>query len=83
MQLLKRVMIATVRGYQLLLSPFLPARCCFYPSCSDYMKQAITVHGVAKGLYLGLRRLVRCHPYSQGGVDEVPTSSSERSTINQ
>lgn len=68
----QRALIALVRGYQWLISPFLPSSCRFYPSCSSYMQQAIAVHGVPKGVYLGLRRLLRCHPYTKGGIDEVP-----------
>ena len=72
MSVCRRALIALIRGYQWILSPFLPASCRFYPSCSNYMQQAIAVHGVLKGVYLGLRRLMRCHPYAKGGIDEVP-----------
>ena len=71
-QWLKKLLILLVRGYQLLLSPFLGNNCRFYPSCSSYMIEAIEVHGVFKGLWLGTRRILRCHPYSDGGIDPVP-----------
>ncbi|MET3999573.1 membrane protein insertion efficiency factor YidD [Marinobacterium sp. MBR-109] len=71
-QWLKKVLILLVRGYQLLLSPFLGNNCRFYPSCSSYMIEAIEVHGVLKGLWLGTRRILRCHPYHDGGLDPVP-----------
>jgi|JTFN01.1.fsa_nt_gb hypothetical protein len=69
---LKQALVLLVRGYQLLLSPFLGNNCRFYPSCSSYMIEAIEVHGILKGLWLGTRRILRCHPYSDGGIDPVP-----------
>jgi putative membrane protein insertion efficiency factor len=72
MDLLSRVMVAPIRAYQRLLSPLLGDRCRFYPSWSEYTAQAITRHGPLKGAYLGIRRLLRCHPWNPGGFDEVP-----------
>lgn len=60
-----------VKGYQLAISPFLPKACRFYPSCSDYMIEAIEVHGAVKGTYLGTKRLCKCHPWHPGGYDPV------------
>ncbi|MFH0777245.1 MAG: membrane protein insertion efficiency factor YidD [Candidatus Eisenbacteria bacterium] len=60
-----------IRGYQLLISPLLPPSCRFYPSCSEYTLQAVSRYGGARGLWLGIKRLLRCHPYSLGGVDEL------------
>ncbi|MFZ0240748.1 MAG: membrane protein insertion efficiency factor YidD [Desulfobacterales bacterium] len=68
----KLVVLAFIRGYQLILSPVLSPACRFYPSCSEYARQAIGRHGVAKGSYLAIRRLLRCHPFHPGGVDPVP-----------
>ncbi|SMR71362.1 membrane protein insertion efficiency factor YidD [Marinobacterium sediminicola] len=65
-------LILLVRLYQVAISPFLGNNCRFYPSCSSYMIEAIQLHGVLKGVYLGTRRLLRCHPYSDGGLDPVP-----------
>lgn len=62
---------ALLRAYKLLVSPLLPSACRFYPTCSDYMKEAIEKHGVVKGVGLGLRRLSRCHPFREGGFDPV------------
>ncbi len=53
-------------------SPFLGNNCRFYPSCSHYAEEAIATHGVIKGSYLALRRLGRCHPWHEGGLDPVP-----------
>nr|WP_305799384.1 membrane protein insertion efficiency factor YidD [Marinobacterium weihaiense] len=67
-----RILILLVRAYQLAISPFLGNNCRFYPSCSGYMIEALQTHGILKGLYLGTRRILRCHPYSDGGIDPVP-----------
>jgi putative membrane protein insertion efficiency factor len=58
--------------YQRLVSPFLGPRCRFYPSCSQYAKEAVLKHGVLRGSALALGRLARCHPWNPGGVDAVP-----------
>ncbi len=65
---------AAVRGYQLLLSPVLPAACRYHPSCSRYAREALARHGAIMGSWLTLRRLARCHPWSDGGYDPVPAS---------
>lgn len=69
---LKKLLIIPIRGYQYLISPLLGSNCRFYPSCSHYMIEAIETHGILKGGYLGIRRILRCHPYSEGGMDPVP-----------
>jgi hypothetical protein len=63
-----------VRGYQLLLRPLLPASCRFSPSCSDYAREAFLRHGLTRGGWLALRRLLRCHPFHRGGHDPVPAA---------
>jgi uncharacterized protein len=65
-------LLALIALYRRWVSPALPAACRFHPSCSQYMAQAVTTHGVARGLALGLRRIGRCHPWCEGGVDPVP-----------
>jgi uncharacterized protein len=62
----------TIRGYQLVISPMIGPRCRFYPSCSCYAHTAIERYGVVRGFWLGLRRLLRCHPFAPGGYDPVP-----------
>jgi uncharacterized protein len=54
-----------------MISPLLPSACRFYPTCSEYARQAVERHGAVKGLWMGLRRLARCHPLNPGGVDPV------------
>jgi putative membrane protein insertion efficiency factor len=66
-------MISAIRVYQIVLSPLLGDRCRFYPSCSVYWMEAIRLHGCLKGAWLGVLRLCKCHPFHQGGVDQVPT----------
>jgi uncharacterized protein len=65
-------LIGLVKGYRLLLSPWLGSSCRFTPSCSAYALQALEQHGAAGGTYLTLARLVRCHPWCEGGHDPVP-----------
>lgn len=64
--------IAVIRLYQRFISPWLPKACRFEPSCSEYTAQAILKHGILKGTYLGIRRILRCHPFNPGGLDPVP-----------
>lgn len=67
-----RIACWIVRGYQLLLRPFLPAVCRFQPSCSEYAHMALSGHGVIRGGWLALRRLARCNPFHSGGYDPPP-----------
>lgn len=57
--------------YKFWISPLVPSACRFYPTCSEYMFQAVEKHGAARGVWMGLRRLVRCHPFCEGGFDPV------------
>ncbi|MCL2643948.1 MAG: membrane protein insertion efficiency factor YidD [Betaproteobacteria bacterium] len=61
-----------IRGYQLSISPLLGPRCRFYPSCSEYALEALTVHGLLRGCHLSFSRILRCHPWHPGGLDPVP-----------
>jgi putative membrane protein insertion efficiency factor len=69
---MRSVALALITAYQKLLSPMLPRSCRFYPSCSEYAKQAIQKYGVVKGGWLALKRIARCHPGNPGGLDPVP-----------
>lgn len=68
---MKLLALALLRFYKRWISPMLPSACRFHPTCSEYMMDAITTHGVARGVWMGLRRLGRCHPFHEGGFDPV------------
>jgi len=65
-------LVALVEAYRWAVSPLLPAACRFHPSCSSYAAQALRRHGAARGGWLTVRRLARCHPFCEGGIDPVP-----------
>ena len=67
-----RLALALIRGYQLTIRPLLHGSCRFVPTCSHYAADAIAAHGVVKGAWLAVRRLVRCHPFGGAGLDPVP-----------
>ena len=69
---MRKIIIGIIRFYQKFISPLFPPTCRFYPTCSEYTVQAVERFGVIKGLYLGLRRVLRCNPLSEGGYDPVP-----------
>jgi uncharacterized protein len=66
------LLLKLIRGYQLFISPLMPPSCIYTPSCSKYTYQAIQKYGALKGGYMGVRRILRCHPWAQGGHDPVP-----------
>jgi len=68
----QRVGAGLIRAYQRYISPGLPARCRFSPSCSQYTLEAVERYGLLKGSWLGLRRLIKCHPFHPGGYDPIP-----------
>ncbi len=67
----KGVGVAVIRGYRRFISPMLPPSCRFSPSCSLYTLQAIEKYGLLRGSFMGARRVLRCHPFSEGGFDPV------------
>ncbi|HYH33240.1 MAG TPA: membrane protein insertion efficiency factor YidD [Pseudonocardia sp.] len=79
---LARVPIAFLRVYQRWVSPALPPTCRFYPTCSAYAIEALQVHGLLRGSWLTVRRLVRCAPWHPGGVDPVPPRRSRSARKN-
>jgi len=68
---MRTVMIYLIKGYQKFISPFFPQSCRFYPTCSTYFIQALEKYGFFKGSFLGIRRLLRCHPFNPGGYDPL------------
>ena len=69
---MRHLFIAVIRLYKLCLSPFLGNHCRLYPSCSSSAEEAIATHGAIKGSWLSAKRLIRCHPWHEGGIDPVP-----------
>ena len=74
---MRQVVTAALRGYRYLISPLLGPTCRFYPTCSSYAIEAIERHGITRGTWLTLHRLIRCNPWHPGGVDMVPGESSD------
>ncbi|ACO76214.1 membrane protein insertion efficiency factor YidD [Laribacter hongkongensis] len=69
---MSRIVLALIRFYQLAISPWLPPRCRYQPTCSQYAIEAVQKHGALKGGWLALRRIGRCHPWGSSGYDPVP-----------
>ena len=74
MSALARVLDALIGAYQRVLSPLFPARCRFHPTCSEYAREAVRTHGARRGVWLTARRIGRCHPWHEGGLDPVPAA---------
>lgn len=70
------VVVGALKFYKHWISPVLPSACRFHPTCSVYMMEAIERHGVRRGIWMGLKRLGRCHPFCEGGNDPVPSPRS-------
>jgi len=68
---MRKVVVATLRFYKRFLSPLLPSACRYLPTCSEYMIEAVDRYGVRRGVWMGTRRLLRCHPFHEGGFDPV------------
>ena len=76
---MKRLITVMIKIYQKAISPWFPASCRFSPTCSHYTLQAVQTHGVIKGLWLGLRRILKCHPYSKTDyIDPVPVLKTDK-----
>ena len=75
----KYVLLGLLWIYQRFVSPLTPPSCKFYPSCSSYAVTALTRHGALRGAWLAVRRVLRCHPWAAGGVDDVPPARTPHS----
>ncbi|MDT0202419.1 membrane protein insertion efficiency factor YidD [Nocardioides sp. AE5] len=75
---MKFVLIGLLKAYRALISPLYGQVCRYYPTCSAYALEAVTVHGSIKGSWLAVRRIVRCHPWAAGGVDPVPPRTTKK-----
>ena len=76
-QAMKKLLILLIDAYRYLLSPFFGTQCRFYPTCSAYAREAIDTHGAIKGSWLTVKRLGKCHPWHEGGIDNVPPARPE------
>lgn len=72
MVFMKKLILKMIRVYQKYISPMSPPTCRFYPTCSQYAIEAVEEHGAIKGSYLATRRILKCHPFHEGGFDPVP-----------
>ncbi len=77
---MKKILMGIIRFYQKAISPLFPPACRFYPTCSQYAFEAISVHGALKGSYLAIRRILKCHPFHKGGIDPVPPKKERGKT---
>ena len=80
-QIMRNIILTLIRFYQAAISPMLAPRCRFYPSCSEYAAEAINHHGALRGLWLGLSRLGKCHPFHPGGFDPVPSVNTVQTDV--
>jgi len=76
---MRKIIIGLIRIYQLFISPILGPSCRYYPSCSQYAIEAVKIHGIFKGSFLAVRRVLRCHPGCEGGLDPVPEKTDSGS----
>ncbi|MGB5158569.1 MAG: membrane protein insertion efficiency factor YidD [Desulfobacterales bacterium] len=74
--MIKNIVLYFIRFYQIVISPFIGPVCRFYPSCSEYAFIAINQHGLIKGIFLAFKRILRCHPFNPGGIDQVPKKTN-------
>lgn len=74
----KLILISFIKFYRFCISPLLPCCCRFRPTCSEYMIESIKIHGVLCGLFLGIRRILRCHPFGGSGYNPVPPKKASR-----
>jgi len=79
----RNVCVAILKCYRALISPLYGDVCRYYPSCSHYTLQAFQQHGVVRGTWLGTKRIARCHPWADGGIDDVPEHTHGRISITR
>jgi putative membrane protein insertion efficiency factor len=77
-RMMRRVTQAPIHFYRKVISPLTPPSCRFYPTCSMYALEAIEKHGAAKGSWLAVKRIARCHPFNAGGYDPVPPAKNDK-----
>ncbi len=80
---MKYLLIGIIKIYQIIISPLFPPSCRFYPTCSNYFIEALKVHGFFIGLYLGVKRILKCNPFFEGGIDNVPEKGAKLFNFNK
>ncbi|WP_210128069.1 membrane protein insertion efficiency factor YidD [Staphylococcus sp. GDX8P114P-2] len=75
---MKKLFLGVIYLYQNFISPLTPPTCRFYPTCSAYTKEAVEVYGAFKGSWLGIKRILKCHPLHKGGFDPVPLKKKNK-----
>jgi putative membrane protein insertion efficiency factor len=75
--------VAILKVYRAVISPLYGDVCRYYPSCSHYAMQAIQHHGVVRGVWLGTRRIARCHPWAEGGIDDIPEGRHDKYAVTR
>ena len=73
--------LALIKFYKLAVSPYLPSTCIYQPTCSEYAAEAIEVYGVSRGVWMGVKRIARCNPFTTGGLDPVPVRNEDTISI--
>jgi len=79
---MRKLLLLPIRFYQYAISPMMASHCRYYPTCSQYAVEAISHHGGMKGLFLSIKRLLRCHPWGKGGYDPVPGTEDRTATAS-
>ena len=79
---MKHILVFLVRGYQIMISPYFPSSCRYQPTCSHYAIGALQKHGAFKGTWLATKRILRCHPWAEGGHDPVPPVKTNANATN-
>jgi hypothetical protein len=80
---MKYIMIGIIKLYQIAISPLFPPSCRFYPTCSSYFIEALYVHGFIRGSFLGTKRILKCNPFFEGGIDNVPEKGYKIFKLNK
>ncbi len=78
---MKKIMIFLIKVYQKIISPILPNVCRYKPSCSEYFIEALQIHGVFRGTFLGIKRIIKCHPWGGSGYDPVPPKKTDKDNL--
>ena len=79
---MRKLLAGLFKGYRYFISPLLGNNCRFHPSCSQYAETAVLRYGILRGLWLALRRLTKCHPWHEGGLDPVPEKPQQNTEIS-